>query len=85
MVAVNRMMWKAVLSFLVQLNSTASDKDGQTFPMNADSNILQYVSHMVPVIIFQLFSYSNKDDIDRVNKWTKVYFSKTLLMGKRDR
>ena len=84
MVAVNRMMWKAVLSFFVQLNSTASDKDGQTFPMNADSNILQYVSHMVLVIISQLFRNSNKDDIDGVNKWAK-YFSKTLLMGKRDR
>ena len=43
------------------------------------------MSHMVPVIIFQLFSYSNKDSIDGVNKWAKVYFSKTLLMGKRDR
>lgn len=85
MVAANRMVWKAFLSFLVQLDSTASDKDGQTFPIKADSNIWQFVSHMVPVIIFQLFSYSNKDNIDGVNKWAKVYFSKTLLMGKRDR
>ena len=79
------MVWKAFLLFLVQLDSTVSDKDGQTFPIKADSNILQYVSHMAPVIIYQLFSYSNKDNIDCVNKWAKVYFSKTLLMGKRDR